>query len=135
VCINCSKMFVSMTIWFWLWIVRAPDADDNLGPAGVWQHPLPALACGFGKDLTPFHMAWRWNEQTQLAPWRMSSCKSARCFQSWKHLETSQQHPADTPGIKMASAMSVCFAQVGPELILCCSFNFSHASQYFLHTL
>lgn len=89
-------------MWFWLWIARAPDAGGSLGLAGVGEHPFPALACGFGKVLTAFHVAQRWNEQTQLAPRRMSSCKPARHFQSWKHFETSQQPPADPPGNKLA---------------------------------
>lgn len=103
--------------------------------ARVGEHHFPALACGFGKVLTAFHMAQRWNEQTQPALWRMSSCKPARHFQSWKHLETSQQHPADPPGIKLAPAMFICSGRIGPELIPCCSRNFSHAPRYPVLTL
>lgn len=126
--INCFEILASMMIWFLLWIVHATDTGDR-------QHHFPALACGFGKVLTAFHMAQRWNEQTQPATWRMSSCKPAKHFQSWKHLETSQQHPADRPGTKLAPATFICSGHVGPELIPCCSCNFSHAPWYSLLTL
>lgn len=61
-CINCFEIVVFMMIRFCLWIVHAPDADDSLGP-GLREHPFPALACRFRKDLTPFRMAQRRNEE------------------------------------------------------------------------